>query len=77
MSRLEQRIKKLENQVFEKKHHGTFIIFIDNGIYTIISKEDKNKSFNNLIELKKYVYEKYNSDNYIFFTFDITNIKKD
>lgn len=41
MIRLEKRIRNIEQKVLEKKHHGVFVILIENSNYIILNKEEK------------------------------------
>lgn len=74
MNSLEKRLSKIESKVLIKKDHGVFIILIDNGTYNIINRDDA--TFNSLEELENYIYTHYDSDKYVFITFDVSNIKK-
>lgn len=66
MNALEKRISKIESKVLEKKHPGVFIIIRNNGLYIIRNYEENGKIFNNIISLENYIFNKYNSDKYIF-----------
>ena len=75
MNILEKRLSKIESKILIKKDHGVFIILIDNGTYNISNRNDA--PFNSLKELENYIYTHYDSDKYIFITFDVSHIKKD
>lgn len=66
MNALERRISKIESKVLDKKHPGVFIIIRNNDLYIISNYEEKGKAFNNVINLQDYIFNKYNSDKYIF-----------
>ena len=76
MIRLEKRIRNIEQKVLEKKHHGVFVILIENSNYIILNKEEKEIVFPSMDELENYVCKKYNSDKYIFISFNTEKIKK-
>lgn len=66
MNALEKRISKIESKVLDKKHPGVFIIIRNNGLYIISNYEENGKIFNNITNLENYIFNKYNSDKYIF-----------
>lgn len=66
MNTLERRISKIESKVLDKKHPGVFVIIRKNNMYIISNYEEKGKTFNNIINLQDYIFNKYNSDKYIF-----------
>lgn len=70
MINLEKRIRKLEKFVKTNYNHsGVFLIFVDEGIFTMQNYEDKGKSFNNMKELENYIYGKYDAEKYVFLAF--------
>lgn len=66
MNTLEKRLSKIEKIVLEKKHQGVFIIIRDKDLYIISNYKEKGKTFNSITNLENYIFNKYNSDKYIF-----------
>lgn len=67
MKNIEKRLLKIENQILNKKHHGVFIIIVEDGIYKI---QNENISFKSENDMVKYIFKNYNCDKYIFITLD-------
>lgn len=77
MKTFEKRLSKIERIIDSKKHPGVFIIYINNGCFTIANYEENNKTFNNKKDLEDYIFNKYISDKFVFINFDISALKKD
>ena len=77
MIRLEKRIRNIEQKVLEKKHHGVFVILIENSNYIILNKEEKEQYFHLWMNQKPmYVKNIIAINIYIFISFNTDKIKK-
>ena len=72
MREYEKRLSKIENKVFNNKHHGVFYVVVDKDTYRV---KDETIIFNSQESMETYILNKYDCDKYVFITFDLLRIK--
>lgn len=67
MDSIEKRLLKIEKKLLKPKHHGVFIIIVEDGAYKIKNEKISFKTEN---DMYKYIFENYSCDKYVFIKLD-------